>query len=75
VRALEERGEWEDTLVSSPPTRRAVGRPWLKEKLDFFLRATTSSALRDPHSANAGRVITHFSENVDLLPTLADVLS
>ena len=75
VRALEERGEWDDTLVVITADHgEQLGDHGLKEKLGFFPQSYHVIGLwRDPHSANAGRVITQFSENVDLLPTLADV--
>jgi arylsulfatase A-like enzyme len=77
VRAVEERGEWEDTLVVITADHgEQLGDHGLKEKLGFFPQSYHVIGLwRDPHSGNAGRVVTQFSENVDLLPTLADVLS
>jgi arylsulfatase A-like enzyme len=77
VRALEERGEWDDTLVVITADHgEQLGDHGLKEKLGFFPQSYHVIGLwRDPHAGNAGRVVTRFSENVDLLPTLADVLS
>ncbi len=77
VAALEERGEWEDTLVVITADHgEQLGDHGLKEKLGFFPQSYHIIGLwRDPHSGNAGRVVTRFTENVDLLPTLADVLS
>ncbi len=77
VRALEDRGEWQDTLVVITADHgEQLGDHGLKEKLGFFPQSYHVIGLwRDPHSGNAGRVVTRFSENVDLLPTLADVLA
>ncbi len=77
VRALEDRGEWRDTLVVITADHgEQLGDHGLKEKLGFFPQSYHVIGLwRDPYTTNAGRVITRFSENVDLLPTLADVLS
>ena len=77
LRALEERGEWDDTLVVITADHgEQLGDHGLKEKLGFFPQSYHVIGLwRDPHSGNAGRVVTRFSENVDLLPTLADVMS
>jgi arylsulfatase A-like enzyme len=77
VRELEERGEWDDTLVVITADHgEQLGDHGLKEKLGFFPQSYHVIGLwRDPHRADAGRVVTKFSENVDLLPTLADVLS
>ena len=78
VRTLEERGEWDDTpaCVTTADHGEQLGDHGLKEKLGFFPQSYHIIGLwRDPHSGNAGRVVTRFTENVDLLPTLADVLS
>jgi arylsulfatase A-like enzyme len=77
VRAIEARDEWEDTLVVITADHGdQLGDHGLKEKLGFFPESYHVIGLwRDPHTDNAGRVVTKFSENVDLLVTLADVLA
>lgn len=76
VHALEERGEWQDTLVVITADHGdQLGDHGLIAKLGFFPQSYHVIGLwRDPRADNAGRTVTHFTENVDLLPTLADVL-
>jgi arylsulfatase A-like enzyme len=76
VAAIEERGEWEDTLVIITSDHgEQLGDHGLIEKLGFFPQSYHIVGLwRDPRSQFAGRVITKFTENVDLMPTLADAL-
>ena len=76
VRRLEERGEWEDTLVVITADHGdQLGDHGLKDKLGFFPQSYHVIGLwRDPHAPNAGREVTGFTENIDLLPTLCDVL-
>jgi arylsulfatase A-like enzyme len=76
VRAIEERGEWEDTLVVITADHgEQLGDHGLKEKLGFFPQSYHVIGLwRDPRAQDAGRVVNAFTENIDLLPTLADVI-
>jgi arylsulfatase A-like enzyme len=75
VRALEERGEWSDTLVVVTSDHgEQLGDHGLIEKLGFFPQSYHILGLwRDPRSSG-GTSVRHFTENVDLLPTLADAL-
>jgi arylsulfatase A-like enzyme len=77
VEAIEARGEWEDTLVVITSDHgEQLGDHGLIQKLGFFPESYHVLGLwRDPRSGQAGRTITAFSENVDLLPTLCDALS
>jgi arylsulfatase A-like enzyme len=76
VRCIEDRGEWEDTLVVVTADHGdQLGDHGLKEKLGFFPQSYHVIGLwRDPHAPNAGREVSDFTENIDLLPTLADVI-
>jgi arylsulfatase A-like enzyme len=75
VAALEERGEWQDTLVVITSDHGdQLGDHGLIEKLGFFPQSYHIIGLwRDPRRSG-GRSITRFTENVDLLPTLAESL-
>jgi arylsulfatase A-like enzyme len=75
VLELEERGEWEDTLVVITADHGdQLGDHGLIEKLGFFPESYHIIGLwRDPREPG-GRSITHFTENIDLLPTLAEAL-
>jgi len=76
VAALEERREWHDTLVVITADHGdQLGDHGLIEKLGFFPQSYHVIGLwRDPR-APGGRVVRRFTENVDLLPTLADALA
>jgi arylsulfatase A-like enzyme len=75
VCAIEERGEWDDTLVVVTSDHgEQLGDHGLIEKLGFFPQSYHIIGLwRDPR-VSGGTAIHHFTENVDLLPTLADAL-
>ncbi len=75
VRAIEERGEWDDTLVVVTSDHgEQLGDHGLIQKLGFFPQSYHIIGLwRDPR-VSGGMSIHHFTENVDLLPTLADAL-
>jgi len=75
VQALEERGEWGDTLVVVTSDHgEQLGDHGLIEKLGFFPQSYHILGLwRDPR-LQGGTTISNFTENVDLLPTLADAL-
>lgn len=76
VRSIEERGEWDDTLVVITSDHgEQLGDHGLIEKLGFFPQSYHIIGLwRDPRDPHAGATIHNFSENVDLLPTLCDAL-
>ena len=76
VAAIEERGEWDDTLVVITSDHgEQLGDHGLVEKLGFFPQSYHVLGLwRDPRSNRHGTSIDRFTENVDLLPTLADAL-
>jgi arylsulfatase A-like enzyme len=76
VQAIEDRGEWQDTLVVVTSDHgEQLGDHGLVEKLGFFPQSYHIIGLwRDPRTNDAGRIIDRFTENVDLLPTLADAL-
>ena len=76
VRAIEARHEWDDTLVIVTSDHgEQLGDHGLLEKLGFFPQSYHIVGLwRDPRGVRAGSTIEHFTENVDLLPTLADAL-
>jgi arylsulfatase A-like enzyme len=76
VHALEERGEWHDTLVVVTSDHgEQLGDHGLIEKLGFFPQSYHVLGLwRDPRAPRAGSSIRHMTENVDLLPTLCDAL-
>jgi arylsulfatase A-like enzyme len=77
VSAIEERGEWNDTVVVITSDHGdQLGDHGLIQKLGFFPQSYHIIGLwRDPRSALAGRSVSAFTENVDLLPTLCDALS
>lgn len=76
VAAIEERGEWSDTLVVITSDHgEQLGDHGLLEKLGFFPQSYHVLGLwRDPRDPHAGESIGVFTENVDLLPTLCDAL-
>lgn len=75
VAAIDERGEWSDTLVVVTSDHGdQLGDHGLIEKLGFFPQSYHVIGLwRDPRAPGA-RSLEHFTENVDLLPTLAEAL-
>ena len=76
VRAIEERGEWGETIVIVTSDHgEQLGDHGLLEKLGFFPQSYHVIGLwRDPRRPVGGQVIERFTENVDLMPTLADAL-
>jgi len=76
IAAIEARGEWDDTLVVVTSDHgEQLGDHGLLEKLGFFPQSYHIVGLwRDPRGANPGAAVTAFTENVDLLPTLAEAL-
>ena len=76
VARLEERGEYDDTLiVVTSDHGEQLGDHGLIEKLGYFPQSYHILGIwRDPRSPQAGRVVTAFTENVDIAPTLAGAL-
>jgi arylsulfatase A-like enzyme len=76
VHAIEERGEWADTLVIVTSDHgEQLGDHGLIEKLGFFPQSYHVLGLwRNPNDLVAGESIKSFTENVDLLPTLCETL-
>jgi arylsulfatase A-like enzyme len=77
VEAIEARGEWEETLVVVTSDHGdQLGDHGLIQKLGFFPQSYHILGLwRDPRTTWAGRTVSAFSENVDLLPTLCDAMA
>ena len=75
VGAIEGRGEWDDTLVVVTADHGdQLGDHGLIEKLGFFPQSYHIIGIwRDPR-AKGPSSLSRFTENVDLLPTLADAL-
>jgi len=73
---LEERAEYDDTLiVVTSDHGDQLGDHGLIEKLGYFPQSYHILGIwRDPRSVHVGAVVTHFTENVDIAPTLADAL-
>ncbi|MBW4079290.1 MAG: sulfatase-like hydrolase/transferase [Acidobacteria bacterium] len=76
VQSIEERGEWDDTLVIITSDHgEQLGDHGLIEKLGFFPQSYHIIGLwRDPRTTYAARTVDQYSENVDLLPTLCEAL-
>jgi len=74
--AIDARGEWHDTLiVITSDHGEQLGDHGLIEKLGFFPQSYHVIGLwRDPRRKSGVRNVQHFTENVDLLPTLCDAL-
>jgi len=75
VAALRERGEWDDTLVVITSDHgEQLGDQGLVQKCGYFEASYHILCIvRDPHGV-AGEVIEHFTENVDIAPTICDAI-
>jgi len=77
VTALRERGEWENTvIVITADHGEQLGDHGLREKVGFFEQSYhIIGMVRSPqHRAGHGRVVRAFTENVDVFPTLCELL-
>jgi arylsulfatase A-like enzyme len=77
VRHLRETGRWDDTvIVVTSDHGEQLGDHGLKQKLGFFESSYhIVGIVRDPRRPVAhGAVVDRFTENVDLLPTLCDLM-
>lgn len=75
--ALEAAGQWDDTFILVTADHgEQLGDHGLIQKAGWFEESHHILGLvRDPrHPAGHGRVVEAFTENVDVLPTLADVM-
>ncbi|MGZ6951544.1 MAG: alkaline phosphatase family protein [Acidimicrobiia bacterium] len=75
---LRERGVWDDTLVVLTSDHgEQLGDHWLTEKLGWFEQSYHIPLIvRDPdHHETRGEVVAdHFTENVDVMPTILEWL-
>ena len=74
---LEERGMWDNTvIIVTADHGEQLGDHGLKEKLGFFPQSYhIVGIVRDPsHPETHGTTITKFTENIDIFPTIAEVL-
>ena len=75
--AIEARGEWNDTMVIVTADHgEQLGDHGLKEKLGYFEQSYhILGIVKDPrHPDRRGSTIDRFTENVDLMPTIAEAL-
>lgn len=75
--ALRERGEWDDTLiVITADHGEQLCDQGLVQKAGFFESSYhIIGIIRDPaHPAGHGRVVTDFTENVDVMPTVCEAI-
>jgi arylsulfatase A-like enzyme len=77
VAAITERGEWDNTVVVITADHGdQLGDQGLMDKGGFFEASYRILAIvRDPrHPAGRGRVVEHFTEAVDIAPTVCDAI-
>ena len=77
IAAIEARGEWNDTVVIVTSDHgEQLGDQGLVQKAGFFEASYRIPAIvRDPRNAAvAGTRVAHFTEAVDILPTIAELL-
>ena len=78
VASLRARGEWNDTvIVITADHGEQLGDHGLREKVGFFEQSYhIIGMVRSPqHPAGHGRVVRAFTENVDVFPTLCELLN
>lgn len=74
---LRQTGNWENTIiVITADHGEQLGDHGLKEKVGYFEESHHIPLIwRDPHQPqNHGSVVNHFTESIDVLPTLAEVV-
>jgi arylsulfatase A-like enzyme len=74
---LEASGQWENTVILvTADHAELLGDHGLKEKVGYWETSQhIISIIRDPrHASTHGTVVNRFTENVDIMPTLCDVL-
>ena len=75
--ALEESGQWDNTVILvTADHAELLGDHGLKEKVGYWETSQhIVSIIRDPrHVATHGTVVEHFTENVDIMPTLCEMV-
>lgn len=75
--ALQERGDWENTvIIVTSDHGEMLGDHGLKEKMGYWEQAFhVPCVIRVPElTVSHGHIIEHFTENIDLLPTLCEVV-
>ena len=74
--ALEKRGEWDSTIVIvTSDHAELLGDHGLRNKGGFFEQSQhIVGIVRDPRRKASGAVIDSFTENVDVFPTLCELL-
>ena len=75
--ALEASGQWENTVILvTADHAEMLGDHGLKEKVGYWETSQhIISIIRDPrHSVTHGTVVDRFTENVDIMPTLCDIV-
>lgn len=78
VAALRERGAWDNTIiVITADHGEQLGDHGLREKVGFFEQSyRIIGMVRAPHAtAGHGRIVRGFTENVDIFPTLCELLN
>ncbi|MBV9993098.1 MAG: alkaline phosphatase family protein [Alphaproteobacteria bacterium] len=75
IACLKETGHWDDTLVVFTSDHgEQMGDHWLLGKCGYFDASYRIPLIvRDPRQAG-GQVVEHFTENVDVMPTLLEAL-
>jgi arylsulfatase A-like enzyme len=77
VAAIEDRGEWDDTVVVVTADHgEQLGDQGLVQKAGFFESSyRIVTIIRSPrHGAGAGRTVESFTEAVDVLPTICELI-
>jgi arylsulfatase A-like enzyme len=77
VTLLHERDEWDETIIIVTADHgEQLGDHGLREKVGFFEQSYhIVGMIRDPRqAAGHGQIVEAFTENVDLFPTLCDLL-
>jgi arylsulfatase A-like enzyme len=74
---LRDRGQWDDTLIIVTADHgEMLGDHGLKEKLGYWEQSyAIPCIIRDPsRSETHGSVVEHFTENVDVMPTICEAI-
>jgi arylsulfatase A-like enzyme len=77
VEALRESGEWQNTVVVVTADHgEQLGDQGLRQKAGYFESSYhIIGIVRDPrHAGGAGTVVSQFTENVDLFPTMCEAM-